>query len=131
MTTPTTAETIAGEFLQSVVLVDDEAEFSAWHSGEDDPVDSNAAVPRRSRMPVLKAPVTPHANRLDAKLVADGFAEKGIVCAILQPRRHEEVTERTLKVARRADVLVLDWDFYGDSGDTALELIVAVLKDDD
>ncbi len=132
LTTHTTmAEQIAGEFLQSVVLVDDEAEFASWHSAEDDAVDPNAMNPRRSRKPALKPP-GPHANRLDARLVADGFAEKGIVCAILQPRRdeEEEVTARTLTVARRADVLVLDWDFYGDNGRDALELLLAVLQHD-
>lgn len=129
-TTPNTAEAVASEFLQSVVLVDDEAEFAAWHRDDASDAEEPAISPRRSRKTSLKTP-EPHANRLDAKLVADGFAEKGIVCAILQPRRNEEVTERTVVVARRSDILVLDWDFYGDEGDTAIDLLLAVLRDDE
>jgi hypothetical protein len=124
---------VASDFLQSVVLVDDEAEFASWHEDANVPLDdSELEVSPRRKPQVARTPRQSHANRLDAKLVADGFAERGIVCAILQPGRDEEltVTARTVTVARRADILVLDWDFFGDEGSTAINLLLAVLRED-
>ena len=126
---------IVSDFLQSVVIVDDGADFdpSSHQAVVSAPVPPEAAKRSRFPKPRLKAP--DHANVgneniLDAKRVVDAFAERGIVCSILRPAEGEDPAGRTQRVTRRADILVLDWDFYGDNGETARRLLRDVLSDD-
>jgi Response receiver domain len=126
---------IVSDFLQSVVIVDDEADFDpVLHQAAAVAAKEKEEVIRPSRFPKprLKTPdrSTGEGNILDAKRVVDAFAERGIVCAILRPAEGEDPSDRTLKVTRRADILVLDWNFHADNGDTARQLIRGVLGGD-
>lgn len=128
---------IVSDFLQSVVIVDDGADFApALHRAPPataEPEPQSAGKRTRFPKPRLKRPPkgeTVSQNVLDAKRVVDGFAERGIVCSILRPEKGEDTSDRTQRVARRADILVLDWNFYGDNGETARQLLRGVLGDD-
>jgi Response receiver domain len=128
---------IVSDFLQSVVIVDDGADYnpSAYRGVAELGAPEAHEVIKSTRFPKprLKAPVrvkTGNANVLDAKRVVDAFAERGIVCSILRPAEDEDPSGRTQKVTRRADILVLDWNFYRDNGEIARRLLRDVLGDD-
>jgi hypothetical protein len=126
---------IVSDFLQSVVIVDDGADFDpVSHRGAAVATEERQDAVTSSRFPKprLKAPAraTVDGNILDAKRVVDAFAEHGIVCAILRPAEGEDPGDRTQKVTRRADILVLDWNFHADNGETARRLLRDVLGDD-
>jgi hypothetical protein len=98
--------------LLSVVLIDDHAELT--HSDDQDPGRGG--------------------HGLDAKAIADAFADRGIVCGVLKPNvAKENVVGRAQSAAKRADVVVLDWNLTGEdeSGDLACEILLALLKVDD
>ena len=65
--------------------------------------------------PQSAAPVDPVRDRdptgvlLDAEAVIAGFAEIGSVCAVLSAAPGREFRERTVRAARRADIVILDW----------------------
>jgi hypothetical protein len=127
---------VAQRFLQTVIVVDDLATF-----GEPRP----AAPPTDTRVdaPVadephgaLLVPVTTEPasgvdqHELNAKVLIDAFAEKGLVCAVLRPDKQEDVKKRAGAAARRADIVVFDWIMHRDDGATALRLIDEVLDED-
>jgi hypothetical protein len=121
---------IVSDFLQSVVIVDDGADFDpALHRTAPAVAEAKQELVKSGRFakPRLNPPVE---NVLDAKRVVDGFAERGIACAILRPLEGEDPSERTQRVTRRADILVLDWNFHADDGDTARGLLTDVLGGD-
>lgn len=64
------------------------------------------------------------------------FAKKSIVCSLHQPLQDRSVGtgSDTYKLCAAADIIIVDWDLYGDAGEKAQELveniIVQSLEDD-
>lgn len=124
----------ATSFLQTVVLLDDRADFATTggmsDEGDpgadtplDDPDETEAAlapVPaEEARVAPLSKPVE---QSLNAGLITRGFAAKGLVCAVLRPQPDDDLEQETLMAARRADIVVLDWEME-DRGEKATEIV--------
>jgi hypothetical protein len=157
------ARNAAAKFLQSVVVVDDQAALTS-NAGPDDDMavppgrDNAAAAPEPA--PLVPAPervvslggeeageettseAVPHGelrvpekvpdvHGLDAKSLIARFAEMGLVCAVLKPDADEDLKPQIAQAAKRADLIVLDWEIYKDGGLTALGLIDRILSDDE
>jgi len=130
-----TQETVR-RFLQTVVIMDDEATYDV------DKITRYAApsllnAPGRvgesaNEANTLEKPlVRTNLNELDAQVIVDAFADQGLVCAVIKPFSGEgnTIKERITCAAQRADILVLDWDVNGTKGETACEVIKALVTD--
>lgn len=126
------------DFLQTVVMVDDEAfrradppvgpAAEAWDAGDDEA--SAAVQPVRLKAP----PPTPPPDDLDPNATTKAFGTRGLTCAMLSPQTPEEnkeVKDPLVRTAGRADLVVLDWMLNGDDGDTALKLLRGLLRHDE
>ena len=128
---------IVDDFLQTVVLVDDEALPPALTTGvenvteHDERLDTQIAAPGGAAIVPLNVPTGDGSDghELPAKEVIDAFADRGLVCSILDP--DEAVGERLLRTAARADLLVIDWWLNNNRGERAIQLIRDVLKQDE
>ena len=128
------------EFLQTVLLIDDEAfrraPQSASNSTENDEEwsDKTAGGDARRQFFELQTPADiPAPDELDVQEVTFCFASEGLSCAILSPQTAQENNQfkpAFVKTAKRADALLLDWNMNEDNGKTAERLIQAVLKED-
>jgi hypothetical protein len=60
----------------------------------------------------------------------ESFAQKGIVCALYEPRKgfQTDPTSHLFRLCERADVVILDWDLYNDDGDAVSELLAELIK---
>ena len=125
---------VVESFLQTVVVLDDLAEMRPSGDGRirraptgqlvaPDYAESPAPSGASARTDVLGV-------RLDADAVINGFADIGSVCAVLNPSPSDEFCERTVKAARRADIVILDWKIHGSSGDKALDVMREILRED-
>ena len=58
------------------------------------------------------------------------FAKKRIVCSLHQPFRTDSlgITSDTYKLCSAADIVIADWDFYGDAGVKAKNLVENFLQ---
>ncbi len=142
----TRARSVAKDFLQSVVVVDDQADLGGqgvllgpttsddafevpsgeWAPAGDTGRTSGGLRRKASRLrPPQIAEVVSQVpeQSLDASALVDGFAEQGLVCAIIRPRPGESPVDRTVLAARRADIVILDWELYGDDGEVALRIV--------
>jgi hypothetical protein len=56
--------------------------------------------------------------------IVNYFAKKQIVCSLYQPKKNASVSAASeiFPLCKAADVVIIDWDLYGDSGRKALEL---------
>ena len=123
---------VAESFLQTVVVVDDQAEMSFGHEGE-----IGRGDPDEEKSPGCEA-VERTGNgdsnlrgaSLDARAVINGFADIGSACAVMNPAPGEDFRERTVKAARRADIVVIDWKIHDSFGESALELVREILRAD-
>lgn len=150
-------------FLQTAVVLDDEAyeslEFEhppeaaaslAGESLEDDFVPDVEDVSRglsevgeRGVLDEKGDEVPDRPRALITEPLVEGFADYGIACAVLKPLvqgRQDEDHERLRAMARRADIIILDWQLTGptpnvddvhmrDDG-TSLSFLTELLKED-
>ncbi|WP_435233156.1 response regulator receiver domain [Micromonospora aurantiaca (nom. illeg.)] len=127
----------AQEFLQTIVVVDDRATY-----GRPDVVttlDSPDYEPVRD-IDEFESEFSDHdlgsGSSLDVSALTDASADIGLTCAVLRPEfkeQHDGTLDRRLtNVAKRADVLVLDWQLNDETrGEAALRLLQEVAADDD
>jgi hypothetical protein len=147
------SRTIATDFLQTVVIVDDRADLNFSDSPTPGRTDSSLASKASDRAAAetedgsattiedatpqagLNIPsddelsVAEHGD-LDAKVIIDQFARLGLVCGVIRPEKSEEISPIVDPAARRADVLVLDWWMHGDGGAMSKEIISYIAHSD-
>ena len=140
MTTGATAETfdehilkIVDHFLQTVVVVDDQAleQFPADLLGDSELSQHSRPGRGRAVTTLTSVPDGGADHELDSKVVTDAFAEYGLVCSMLSPGPAEDVSEKFLMTARRADLVVLDWVLHSDIGNKTLDLVKRILASDE
>lgn len=132
---------VAGDFLHTAVVVDDEpfkpatAEIRAHLQ-----VEAHAVTKRPGRRSRKQEDPPPEDTRdkpaltehdLDPKTIIDAFAREGLVCAVLSPQKGEDPSATLLPAARRADLVILDWVLHDDDGTGTKKLIDALLRTDD
>lgn len=129
---------IAERFLLTAVIVDDEAQIQNFPK----PTPALKAPDRRALGRTLEGEGTRATNEdsahsrdrhtLDASTLTDAFAKYGLICAVIAPSKDGSLTNDTVvPAARRADMVILDWQLHQDGGKKALELLKKLLKDDD
>lgn len=125
---------VVQSFLQTAVILDDLAEMRApeHHQSREQPHRDRIrpGYGILSEEEDLKKIRDPRDVPLDAQAVIDGFAEIGSVCAVLRPLSGEEYHQRTVTVASRADIVILDWKIHDTTGDEALNLLRDILISD-
>lgn len=60
----------------------------------------------------------------------ESFAQKGIVCALYEPREHFKTDTKSdlFRLCERADVVILDWDLHNDDGDGVCALLAELIE---
>ncbi len=73
-------------------------------------------------LPVEQPQFSPHD-------IQASFAKKSIVCSLHQPLKQNSVGtgSDTYKLCVAADIIIVDWDLYGDAGEKAQELVENIL----
>lgn len=109
---------VARRFLQTAVVVDDEA-YMGW-AGVGRPEPGLVAPSRRMRASdVGREDVVGRGSihTLDARAVMDAFSAVGVVCGVVGPR------DAAKEAMRRADIVVFDWLLQDGRPEYALKLI--------
>lgn len=117
--------TLAQRFLQTAVVVDDEARMTL--NGDDGPPAEVVTPSRNSRTShqdeqSLAGRKASHA--LDAGSLIGSFSELGIICGAIGP------TDTAMETMRQADILILDWRLQEDDPDRALNLLRDLLTEE-
>ena len=121
---------VCSKFLQTAVIIDDKLHFTQSNKPEIIPV-----KPGRNQKPStftgsLKKNVTKDRG-LNAQALTKSFAEHGIICGALDFNDFETDSIAFLKTAKRADIVIIDWEMEKENpGINALNLISELLSDD-
>ena len=109
---------IAQRFLQTAVVVDDEAYIAL--AGSEGPR-AEVVVPGRNTRASRwdeNDPVDRGISRaLDAGKLIDSFSALGVICGVVGP------TDEAMKTMRQADIVILDWRLQRDDSKRALDLL--------
>jgi hypothetical protein len=115
----------AERFLQSVLVIDDEAYYG--HRDDVGPLDTPEveaqALDSEDGDDPDAVPTKPSPAKLNAEILVERFASRGLVCGVMRPdppeHRHVGIA---MPAAARADVVILDWHL-NDKGGRALEIL--------
>ena len=122
-------------FAQSMIFVDDQAS-----QGQESDSVSSLALPKggvTGLNPSSGAKDEQDKTRdtngypFDAKSLIDRAMDLGLICSVLRPEKEDNFRDRVVTAARVADIVCLDWEIYGDSGEAASKIIGGILQEDD
>ncbi|MBK7919181.1 MAG: hypothetical protein IPJ94_23535 [Chloroflexi bacterium] len=136
---------IAEEFLQTTVVIDDQAYFgdekSVWETQPPKPINlkspgrGSSASPAREQLaePVESVVLPPYAigsHRLNAQKVINSFAQKRIVCSVIRPTDNDENdwVVSLGNLASSADIFIIDWDLKNDNGENAINILEQISR---
>ena len=136
---------IAEEFLQTTVIVDDQAYFSDEISFSETqpptPIEVNAPgrgsgrssdkeTLAKTEEPVVLPPYAFGSHRLNARKVINRFAQKGIVCSVIRPSNDDDNDwmSSVEHLASSADIIIIDWEINKDNGENALNILEQIIK---
>ena len=124
----------AKRFLQTVVIVDDEA-----YIGQPDQPRGDLVAPTRGTLThTTTAEVTEgkvgrdeiSSHSLDAGKLVETFSRQGLICAVVAPRLDTDPCDIVDPSVKRTDIVILDWRLNGDDGETTLSILKNILKVD-
>jgi hypothetical protein len=130
----------ARSFIQTIVVIDDEASIGQ-------PVSQAAKVATRTATSILSgkpmtSPATsaapssplPVGHGLNAQLLTDAFFKAGMVAGLYKPSNDStdinELTASTVRIAKKCDVIIIDWKLDDKQPALAKEIITKVVADD-
>ena len=120
----------AEKFIQTAVFVDDRIYEEQRNTSGDT---KNVVTPKTRKKatrsaeegePAQETEIGEADSLPDARNIVTSFAKKQIVCSLYQPKRSAKYSPDSdiFPLCRAADVVILDWDLFGDGGDRATEL---------
>jgi hypothetical protein len=122
----------AKEFAQTMIVVDDQAKGTPTVEKVTPlnvPGRARARASGEKEEEIKKGSLIEH--QLDSKLLIDTAMELGLICSVLCPaNKEEDIVGRVVKAAERVDIVSLDWEMFGDSGKTAINLIRGIVLSD-
>ena len=136
---------IARRFLQTVVIVDDEAYIAPAQSPGilEKPTrrtlrSGSSAIAAKSTTSVSgegeddaeEVGFGDRDHRLDARTLVESFSKQGLVCAVVVPRSDTDSSDIVDPSVKRTDIVILDWQLNGDNGKKTLSILKSILKED-
>ena len=129
----------AQSFIQTAVFVDDRI-YEKSSASKD--INKNVVIPKTRKKATKSTAINNNASAAsqidsdeedtapDAYDIVNSFAKKQIVCSLYQPKKTASVSPSSeiFPLCRAADVVIVDWDLYGDKGSKACELADGLIK---
>ena len=113
---------LAQRFLQTAVVVDDEAHMARGGTGEPR---AEVVAPNRHRPPSSQDDQSPvgrgQMHTLNAGSITDSFSALGVICGVVGP------TDPAMETMRQADIVVLDWLLQEGDPQCTLKLLRGLL----
>lgn len=122
---------IAERFLLTAVIVDDRAHYDG---SSPPPTELKKPDRRASARPAEKSDeseaIDVRLHSLNARVLVDAFSERGLICAVVAPRPDTAPDATVVPAAKRADIVVLDWQLNQDDGKGALSVLSKIIEAD-
>ena len=107
---------------------------SPLNAPDDDFITSPEATEPRSKSEEVEKEASQAADHseghsLDARRIISAFAERGIICGVINPDQGDDFVSSTYKVVQKADFIVLDYKIHS-SYDASLNFLEKVATED-
>lgn len=139
---------VARRFLQTVVIVDDEAYTEPAQSPGVLKTPTRHTVGSRPSTTASESPtsaagemeekaakkVEPDdgSHSLATRTLVESFSRQGLICAVVAPRPDTDPSDIDIVApsVKRTDIVILDWRLNGDKGQRTLSILESILKGD-
>lgn len=116
--------TAIGDYFRTALLIDDRAMDTAEDleslrpiPADDEPTAGLMAIPNEG---------TPlHWNN-----IVTAFLDEEMVCSVFKPNGEDDILDVAIRGSKIADLLILDWDLFGDDGEATKRTIIEIIKPD-
>ena len=124
---------VARRFLQTVVIVDDEAYIGVPDQPQGRPVTptrrtSALGTEEKTEGEVERDQVVN--QRLDAGTLVESFSKQGLICAVVAPRFDTDPSDIVAPSVKQTDIVILDWQLNDDNGKKTMSILKSILKED-
>ena len=122
----------ARRFLQTVVIVDDEAYIeSAQSPGPLEKPTRRATVHMTGGKAAGTVGRDKRSNHsLDAGILIESFSKQGLICAVVAPRFGTDLSDIVAPSVKRADIVILDWQLNSDDGKNTISILKNIWMED-
>lgn len=115
--------TAIGDYFRTALLIDD----SAGDTTED--LEPLGPIPADGE-PIPGLVETPsESTPLNWNNIVNAFLEEEVVCSVLRPNREDDIQDIAVRGSKIADLVILDWDLFGDDGEATKSAIVKIITD--
>lgn len=115
--------TAIGAYFRTALLIDD----SAVDTTEDlEPLGPIPADSEPTRLVETPSEGTP----LSWNNIVNAFLKVNVVCSVLRPNRKDNILDMAIRGSKVADLLILDWDLFGDDGEDTKKAILRIIETD-
>jgi len=115
--------TAIGDYFRTALLIDD----SAGDTTED--LEPLGPIPADGE-PIPGLVETPsESTPLNWNNIVNAFFEEEVVCSVLRPNREDDIQDIAVRGSKIADLVILDWDLFGDDGEATKSAIVKIITD--
>ena len=116
--------TAIGDYFRTALLIDD----SAGDTTED--LEPLGPIPADGE-PIPGLVETPsESTPLNWNNIVNAFLEEEVVCSVLRPNREDDIQDIAVRGSKIADLVILDWDLFGDDGEATKRTIIEIIKPD-
>ena len=116
--------TAIGDYFRTALLIDDRAMDTAEDLESLRPIPADDE-PTSGLMAISNEGTPLHWNN-----IVNAFLKEKVVCSVFKPDREDNILEVAIRGSKIADLLILDWDLFGDDGKDTKDTIIEVTRTD-
>lgn len=114
--------TAIGDYFRTALLIDDRAVDTAADLEplkpipvDDEPTPDLVAIPNEG--------IPLHWNN-----IVTAFLDEEVVCSVFKPNEEDDILDVAIRGSKIADLLILDWDLFGDDGEVTKRTIIRIVS---
>lgn len=113
--------TAIGDYFRTALLIDDRAMDTAADLESSGPILAGSEpTPGLVETPSESTP-------LNWNNIVNAFLEEEVVCSVLRPDREDDIQDIAVRGSKITDLLILDWDLFGDDGEATKRAIIRII----
>ena len=113
--------TAIGDYFRTALLIDDRAMDTAAD------LESSGPIPAGSEPTPGLVETPSESTPLNWNNIVNAFLEEEVVCSVLRPDREDDIQDIAVRGSKITDLLILDWDLFGDDGEATKRAIIRII----
>lgn len=114
--------TAIGDYFRTALLIDD----SAVGTSED--LESLRPISADGEPTPGLIEATSESTPLHWNSIVSAFLDEEVICSVFKPNREDDVLDVAIRGSKIADLLIFDWDLFGDDGEVTKRTIIRIVS---